>query len=230
MIAVRFSGDVEEVDSEECDNETAEQGQSVGAIGGIKPLEKDQGSHNRRARESNIVHRVYTMQKISSGIRDGTEDVHIRGECVQGLIKVVHLDHYTHGGHNAKYIGARVCELIVPSKGEFHRNAKALDRHDRYRADQGADGDVDDRVCAPIPRGDGEDHEYAEYSDGEAIQHEACSGYVVGAELHWGQNFSPGWRAKWRTSSTVAISLSSGAWRTMINDPSKHSVHPTLPM
>lgn len=38
----RFSGEVEEVDSEECDNETAEKGQSVAAVGGIKSLEEDQ--------------------------------------------------------------------------------------------------------------------------------------------------------------------------------------------
>jgi len=145
------------MDSEECDDETAEQRKGIGAVGGIEPLEKDEGGHNRRTRESNIVHRVYN----------------IRGECVQSLIKVVHLNHYAHGGHNAKHISARVCELIIAGKGEFHRNAEALDRHDRYRADKRADGDVNDRVCAPIPRDDGEDHEHAEHSDGEAIQHEA---------------------------------------------------------
>lgn len=57
-------------------------------------------------------------------------DVHIRGECVKSLIEVVHLDQYTSGGHNAKHISARVCELVVPGKGEFDCNAEAFDRHD----------------------------------------------------------------------------------------------------
>jgi hypothetical protein len=60
-----FSGEVEQVDSEECDDETAEEGKGIAAIGGIKSLEKDQRGHNRRTRESNIVHRVYPVQQVS---------------------------------------------------------------------------------------------------------------------------------------------------------------------
>lgn len=56
-----FSGEVEEVDSQECDDETAEKGKGVTAVGGIKSLEEDQRGHNCRTRESNIVHRVYTV-------------------------------------------------------------------------------------------------------------------------------------------------------------------------
>jgi len=38
----RFSGKVEEVDSEKCDDKPAEKRKGVTAVGGIKPLEKDQ--------------------------------------------------------------------------------------------------------------------------------------------------------------------------------------------
>lgn len=55
------------------------------------------------------------------------EDVHIRGERVKSLIEVVHLNQYTRGSHNAKHISARVRKLVVPGKGEFHRNAEAFD-------------------------------------------------------------------------------------------------------
>jgi len=101
-------------------------------------------------------------------------DVHIRGECVQSLVEVVHLNQYTRGGHNPKHISARVCKLVVPGKGEFDRNTKALDRHDRNGANHGTDGDVDDGIRAPISGDDGKNHEDAEHSDGEAVQQKAC--------------------------------------------------------
>src|SRR5579872_5520263 len=65
MLAIRFSGEVEEVDSQECDDETTKQGEGVRAIGGIKSLEKNQGGHDRRTRESNIVHWVYAVHWVS---------------------------------------------------------------------------------------------------------------------------------------------------------------------
>lgn len=113
------------------------------------------------------------MRQVSGGFTSRTEDVHIRGECVESLIEVVHLNQYATGGHDTKHISARVCELVVPSKGEFDCNTEAFDRHDRNRADQGADGDVNDGICASIPGNDGENHERAEYSNREAVQHKA---------------------------------------------------------
>lgn len=41
---------------------------------------------------------------------------------------------------------------------------------------------------------------------------------------------TPGCMAKCNISSTVCTSLSSGACRTMISVPSRHSVHPTRPI
>ena len=169
MFAVRFSREVEEVNSEECDDKTAEEGQGISAVSGIKTLEKDKRGHNRRARESNIVHRVYTVYEVSREPNNGKGYVHIRGERVQRLVKVVHLDHYTHGGHNTKHISAWVCELVVPSKCEFDRDPKAFDRHNRHGANQRTDRDINDRVCASVARDDSENHENAEHSDGEAI-------------------------------------------------------------
>jgi len=167
----RLSGEVEEVDSEECDDETAEEGKSVTAVGGIKSLEKDQRGHDCRTREPNIVHRVYTVLQVSSRVTDGIDDVHIRRERVEGLIEVVHLNQYTSGGDNAEHVGARMRELVVPGKGEFDCNAEAFDRHDRNGANHGADGDVNDGICAPISRNDSENHERAKYSNREAVQH-----------------------------------------------------------
>lgn len=60
-----FSGEVKEVDPKECDDETAEEGKGISAVGGIKSLEKDQRSHDRCTRESNIIHRVHTAQQVS---------------------------------------------------------------------------------------------------------------------------------------------------------------------
>ena len=167
----RLSGEVEEVDSEECDDETAEEGKSVAAVGGIKSLKKDQRGHDRRTREPNIVHRVYTVLQVSSWVTDGIGDVHIRRECVESLVKVVHLNQYTSGGDNTEHVGARVRELVVPGKGEFDCNAEAFDRHDRNGANHGADGDVNDGICASIPGNDGENHERAENSNRKAVQH-----------------------------------------------------------
>ena len=61
------------MDSEKRDDETAEEGKGVATVGGIKSLEEDQRGHNRRARESNIIHWVNTAQQVSSGLmkRDG---------------------------------------------------------------------------------------------------------------------------------------------------------------
>lgn len=169
----RLSGDIEEVDSEECDDETAEEGKSVTAVGGIKSLEEDQRGHDRSTREPNIVHRVYTALQVSSGVADRVEDVHICRECIESLVEVVHLNQYTSGGHNAEHIGARMGELVVPSEGEFDCNAEAFDRHDRNGANHGADGDVNDGIFASIPGNDRENHERAEYSNREAVQQKA---------------------------------------------------------
>jgi len=59
------------MDSEERDDETAEEGKGVAAVGGIKSLEKDQRGHDRRARESDIIHRIHTVSQVSDGWQAG---------------------------------------------------------------------------------------------------------------------------------------------------------------
>lgn len=104
------------------------------------------------------------------------ENVHIRGECIESLVEVVHLDQYTGSGHNTKHVSAWVRELVIPGKGEFDCNAEAFDRHDRNGANQGADGDVNDGICASVPGDDGENHEHAEHGNREAVQHKTWVG------------------------------------------------------
>ena len=41
--------------------------------------------------------------------------------------------------------------------------------------------------------------------------------------------YAPGWTAKFRISSTVWMSLSGGACRTMMREPKRHSAQPTRP-
>ena len=50
-------------------------------------------------------------------------------------------------------------ELVVAGEGEFDGDAETLDGHDGDTADEGADGDVDNGVCATITGHDRVDHD-----------------------------------------------------------------------
>ena len=54
--------EIEEMNPEECDNESKEERDGVHPIGGIEPLEENKGGHNDSRREADIVHRVDTGQ------------------------------------------------------------------------------------------------------------------------------------------------------------------------
>ena len=95
--------------------------------------------------------------------------VHISREGVQGLIKVVHLHHYTPRHHDHEGIRTRVSELVVAAEGEFHSDAEAFDGHDRYRSCHGADRDEYDGVRAAIARRNDVNHHQGKHEDGEAI-------------------------------------------------------------
>ena len=60
------------MDSEKRDDEAAEEGKGVAAVGGIKSLEKDQRGHDRRARKSDIIHRIHTASQVSGGRQAGS--------------------------------------------------------------------------------------------------------------------------------------------------------------
>lgn len=64
-------------------------------------------------------------------------------------------------------------ELVFPGKGKLDCNAETFDRHDRNGANQGADGDVNDGIRTPVPGDNSENHEDAEHSNGETVQHKA---------------------------------------------------------
>lgn len=66
--------EIEEVDSEECDNEPKEQRDGVHSIGGIEPLEENKGGYDDSGREADVVHRVDTgyHRQQKSGISECT--------------------------------------------------------------------------------------------------------------------------------------------------------------
>ena len=72
-----------------------------------------------------------------------------------------------------------MCKLVFPGEGEFDCNTEAFDRHDRDGANERADGDVNNGVCAPIPGDDGKNHEHAEHGNREAIQQKAWVGLKI---------------------------------------------------
>ncbi len=57
---VGVAREVEEVDSEERDDEAAEQRDGVRCIGRVEPLEQDEGRHDRGRREADVIQRVDT--------------------------------------------------------------------------------------------------------------------------------------------------------------------------
>ena len=71
-------------------------------------------------------------------------------ENVQRLVQVVHLDGDACGHGNQEEPGEGVCELAHSGEGELDGYAQALAGHDGERADEGADGNVDQDVCLSI--------------------------------------------------------------------------------
>jgi len=53
---------IEEVNSEECDNEPKQERGGVHPIGGIEPLEENEGGYDDCGGEADVVHRVDTRQ------------------------------------------------------------------------------------------------------------------------------------------------------------------------
>ena len=64
-------------------------------------------------------------------------------------------------------------KLIVPPKRKFNCHTEALDRHDRYGANQGTYGYIDKRVGSSVTRGNAKYHDNREDEDGETIEHKA---------------------------------------------------------
>ena len=101
-------------------------------------------------------------------------DVHIGRKCVQRLIEVVHLHHYTARHHDQEGICAQMRELVVTAEGKLHGDAEAFDSHDRHGACHGTDGDVYNGIRASIPRCDQVDHHQAKHKNREAVHQEPC--------------------------------------------------------
>lgn len=166
---------IEEMNSEECDNEPKEEGDGVHPIGGIEPLEKNKRGDNDCRREADVVHRVDTRtlrQQEKIGIGDFY--IHICGENSQRLVEVIHLHKNANSDHNAKDVSTWVRELVVSSEGELEGNAKAINSHDGNRPDQGTYRDVHDGGRLSIARRNVVDHDKREHEDGKAVQEKAC--------------------------------------------------------
>lgn len=97
------------------------------------------------------------------------QDVHVGGEGIECLIEVVRLDDDAAGDENGKNVGRGSGELVVAGEGELDGDAEAFDGHDRYRADERADGDVDDGDRAAVAGHHSVYHDEAEDKDDEAV-------------------------------------------------------------
>jgi hypothetical protein len=90
--------------------------------------------------------------------------LHVRRECVEGLVEEVHLYKDAADDDKTKHVGARMCELVLARNGQLDGDTEALDSHDGHGAKDGADGDIDKRVCAPVPGGN---NVYQCHADGD---------------------------------------------------------------
>ena len=97
--------------------------------------------------------------------------IHISREGVQRLVEVVHLHQDAEDDGDPEHVCAWVRELVVACECELDRDAEALDRHDRYGADERAYRDVYQRVGPAILRNDPVYHDDAEHEDRETIHH-----------------------------------------------------------
>lgn len=101
------------------------------------------------------------------------QNVHIRWELAQRLVKVVHLGQYADHGNNHEHVGGGVAELVVARKGQLQGNAERLNSHDRDRADGRADAQVDERVPLAVHGTDTVDHDARKNADSECVEQKA---------------------------------------------------------
>lgn len=97
------------------------------------------------------------------------KNVHVGRESIQCLVEVVHLNHDASRHSDAEHVRARVYELVITRQRQLHGDTEALDGHDRYGADERADGDIDEGIRATITGCHTVDHDQRENEDGEAV-------------------------------------------------------------
>jgi hypothetical protein len=79
----RSSRNVQEMNSQKCDDESTKKRQGVRGICRIKTLEKDEGGNDGGCRKPDIIHRIYAVILVSGRIENvGETGLHIGGECV----------------------------------------------------------------------------------------------------------------------------------------------------
>lgn len=69
-------------------------------------------------------------------------DIHIRRERIQRFVEVVDLHEDAHDHDDRKHIRAGMRELVAAAQRKLESDTKALDRHDRDRANKRANRDV----------------------------------------------------------------------------------------
>ena len=170
--------EVEQVDAGEDDKEAAEKRDCVYGGGGVEALEEQEGGCEGAGREGYVVEGVDTIDNqhfvTIQMLRRGRLDVHVGGELAQRLVEVVHLRENASDNHNDKHICRGVRKLIIPRKRHLERQPKRLDEHDRDGPSGRADGEVNERVLAPVLGRDLVDHKGGEDGDEEAVEQEAC--------------------------------------------------------
>ena len=100
-------------------------------------------------------------------------DSHVGAELVERLVEVVHLHEDADDRHEGKAVGARMRELVVAIHRELERHAEALDAHHGHAADEGADGEIDERRTLAVRRHQTPDGVDGVGEDEEAVRQEA---------------------------------------------------------
>lgn len=225
------SGQVEEVHAGEDDKESAQQRDGVDRIRGVEPLKENKRGAKCGGRERDIVEGVHTEPLLALGCHcfRGRVHVHRGRERVQRFVEVVHLGENAEACHDGKHIGGCVNKLVVALKREFHSNAKGLDRHNRDRANGGADGDVDERVLLSVQRSNSIDHHCGEACHGQTVQKEGCAKVSSKQKDQAHVLDVRAFTAYPKSVSIRSTGLSGGAWRTMTTDPRRHIAQPNFP-
>jgi len=99
--------------------------------------------------------------------------VHVRRELAQRLVEVVHLGENTSHDHDNEHIRRRMRELVVTRKRHLESQTERLDEHDGDRARRRANGEVDERVLAPIFWRNLVNHEDRKHRHEQAVEEEA---------------------------------------------------------
>ena len=109
--------EVEKMYTQESNNKTRNKGHDTRCIRGIETLEKDKRGDDGGARESDIVHWIYTAKESQMRKKNRNTQCclysHIGGECIQSVVKVVYLHQNAERNNDTEDVCAGMRELVL---------------------------------------------------------------------------------------------------------------------